>query len=623
MGGWVCVIGDGERSGLRSERLRRVFTIEGMPSLKLESLEPIRGYTALLWAWNPYGIPDVFLRKEQGTILLASGAITDLGDKTALPPTQEEVAQRILGLFLREGDRVVNQINGSFSLVFHDHGAGRTTIFVDRFASRPVWIGRDGNASVIGNFPSAMAAVKNESPRLNPGGLWSFFHAGRQVGSQGLYSGFRALMAGQKAVVERNGQVEILRWWKREYRPEPGFRPVRWGERVAEAVTNSAGRYRNISKSPHLFLSGGLDSRIAAAAWGKPLRTLSLCTQPNAETRIASRVARILGLSHLTIVRSPYWYHDTMSVSALIGSGLYLSQHAHFIRPVEQILGQDQDAEFLLGDLLENFNKHYFSPPERDILVFTPEAALEVLYRRAPYRINRLERLGKHFNKDIRGAFERSYRASLTEYVSQIRDVSDDPEDCYDTFFRWANIAVTPTFNMFTCIRALAKERNVCLDNQLTDVSLRIPARLRGKGVLHRWILYNLNKKVILIPDANTFLPPVVIPKARLITKQIRPWLGKLRRGVSKAGAQGVRLQTSGSWLLLHELYRKDDRYRRQIESLIFDQNLLPPDIFDHDEIKRTWTDYLGGDISLHFDVEALRSFASLQSLIPSGGVDY
>jgi hypothetical protein len=622
MGGWVCFIDDPERISVRSERLRRVFAIEGMPPLKIETHKYLENFQALLWAWSSRGVRDVFVKEDRGMTLLAAGAITDLGSLSSLPPTQEMTVERILDHYLDKSDTIIDQINGSFSLIFHDCRLARTAVFVDRFASRSVWVGREGKSTVIGNFPAAMAAVGSESPRLDAAGLWSFFHAGRQVGRQGLYSGMTALMAGQKAIIERSGQTRISSWWKREYKARYGLSSMRWGERLADALTTSARRYRNISGSPHLFLSGGLDSRIAAAALGQPLKTVSLCTQPNAETGIASRVSRILGLDHQIIVRSPYWYHDTMSASSLIGSGLYLNQHAHFVQPVQQVTSQDGASEFLLGDMLENFNKHYFTAPKSRRLSFDADSVIEVLYHRAPYRIGHPDRFGRHFRSEIRKGFQESYRAALSDFVSSIRNVSSEPEDCYDTLFRWANVGVTPTFNMITCIWPLAGERNIALDNVLNDASLEIPAGLRGKGILHRWILYHLNKRLVLVPDANTFLPPAVTPKARVITKRVRPWLGRIRRIVKSAGTQNARLLTSGSWLILHEMYRRDARYRAQIESLIFDGDVFLADIFDHDEIRRTWTQYLEGNIGLHFEIEALRSFGSLQRLTPFGRID-
>ena len=56
-----------------------------------------------------------------------------------------------------------------------------------------------------------------------------------------------------------------------------------------------------VTSEPYLFLSGGLDSRIAAAAYGEPLKTVTLYSKPNMETKLAYLTSKILGLEHKSI----------------------------------------------------------------------------------------------------------------------------------------------------------------------------------------------------------------------------------------------------------------------------------------------------------------------------------
>ena len=57
-----------------------------------------------------------------------------------------------------------------------------------------------------------------------------------------------------------------------------------------------------VTSEPHLFLSGGLDSRIAAAAYGEPLKTVTLYSKPNIETKLAYLTSKILGLEVTPII---------------------------------------------------------------------------------------------------------------------------------------------------------------------------------------------------------------------------------------------------------------------------------------------------------------------------------
>jgi hypothetical protein len=302
----------------------------------------------------------------------------------------------------------------------------------------------------------------------------------------------------------------------------------------------------------------------------------------------------------------------------LISSGIYLNQHAHFMAPVQKVALADPDSEFFLGDLLENFNKHYFYLPPGAHLSFSPETVGEALFRYTPYRIKEVHRLGRLFNRAIEAKLRTAFQTTLKEYAASVWDISENPADRLDMLLRWANVGVTPTFNMITCLWPLVKERNLYFDNDIDATSLKIPALLRGKGLLHKWILFHLDKKLSLLPDANTFLPPLFPVRAKNLAKKVRPWIGRLRRLPWDNKASRLRLGTSGSWPLLHELYRKDVRYRDQIERLIFDLDIFPPDIFDVREIKKTWEVFLAGDLGLSFEVETLRSFGSLQRIIRS-----
>jgi hypothetical protein len=621
MGGWISMFGRQSDFDARLIRFIKIFSVSSVPHLRTKRFTESPTFKTLFWAWNENSLPDLFLSEIGSFVLISFGVVTGLGSLCSLPTSQEEAMRKVLELWILHGDNAIGQINGSFSFLFYDKKMNKVTLFTDRFASRSVWISKEQDGLIVGNLPSAIAVMMQDPPEFDPAGLWSFFHAGRQLGCHGLYSNFQAMMAGQKAILSNDKKVVISHWFRRKYCPKEGESASNWGNRLAHALKNSALRHKKIAKSPHLFLSGGLDSRIVAAAFDQPLQAISLCTQHNMETRIAALVSRIIGLDHQILVRSPYWYYNTLDASALVSSGLYLNQHVHFIVPVNGTILHDEGAEFLLGDLLENFNKHYFSIPRGASLAFSPETVGDVLFNYCPYSIKNFSRLGRHFNKDIRNKLATRYQATLSEYANSFWDVSVDQADRLDTLLRWANVGVTPTFNMISCLWPLAKERNLYLDNELDELSLKIPASMRGRGILHKWILYHLNRKLVFVPDANTFLLPFFPKKAKILTRKLRPWLGKLRRSQREKNSFRPQLGTSGSWLLMHEMYRKDRLYREQIETMLFDSSIFPPDIFNLDGIKETWKEFLAGNVSLEFEIEALRSYGSLQRIVPCKGI--
>jgi len=622
MGGWITEIGAASDFVERLTRFEKIFTVNGVPSLRVETHIHTNHARTIMWAWNDFRVPDVYVKEtKEGFAIVLCGVITDLGHFGPLPNNQEATASQVLRLWIEHRDNLIKELNGSFSCLFYGPDKDEVTLFTDRFASRSVWFTKEKDLWIVGNFPSAIAAIKKNKPMIDPVGLWSLFHTGRHVGKHGLYFNTHCLLAGEKAVLSTTSEAIVSKWRQRRYVPDSSVKSRDWGVRITKALQESSQRYKSVCARPYIFLSGGLDSRIAAAAFGEPLKSVSLSTSPNAETRIASIVSKVVGIEHERIIRSPYWYLNTLDAAALISTGNFLTCHTHFIVPASDIASQNPGAEFFLGDLLENFNKHYFSMPDGNNLTYNSQNMMEILHSCVPYSIKDPQRLGIHFREEVRKSIEKKYREALEDYAKSLMDVSEDDADCMDTFLRWADVSVTPTYNMITCLWPFAGERNIFFDNEVNEISLKIPSKIRGAGLLHKWTLRHLNMILALIPDANTFLPPVFPKSIRIFAKKIRPTLGRIRRCAVHNSKSKPILKTSGSWLLKHEMYRKDSLYRKRIENLIVNESVFPSEIFDLKHIKNTWNEYMAGNISLHFEVEALLSFGSLHKMIICNGI--
>lgn len=624
MGGWITQIGNISDFDKRLARFEKTFNVDGVPSLRVEAHKHTDSAGTAIWAWNRFGIPDVYTHKtSEGAFIVLCGVITDLGRFGTPPNDRESTAPLLLKLWIEHKESLIKELNGSFSCLFYEPDKKQTTLYTDRFCSRSVWFTKENDLWIVGDFPSALAAMKKSGLKIAPVGLWSLLHTGRHVGKHGLYSNIQCLSAGGEAILSASPQATIDKWIQRRYTPENSVKTSDWGARIAAALKESSQRYKNVCRKPYIFLSGGLDSRIAAAAFGRPLKSISFANMPNAETKIASIVSKVVGIDHKTIIRSPYWYLNTFDASALISAGNFLTCHSHFIVPASEIASENPDAEFLLGDLLENFNKHYFSQINGQYPNYQPQNMMAILHSHVPYSLKNTQRLGIHIRQELRQKIEKTYREALSDFAESLLDVSENDADRLDTFLRWADVSVTPTYNMLTCLRTVAAERNIFFDNQVNDINLKIPAALRDNGILHKQILQHLNKMLPLIPDANTFLPPIMPKSIGTLTKKIRPTLGKIRRSAALKSKNKPVLKTSGSWGMMHQMYRKDPLYKGKIEELILDGNIFPEEIFDASSIKNTWEEYLAGDISLHIEINALLSFGLLNKLLPFNGIEF
>lgn len=622
MGGWISIIGDPSVFDHRLAKFKRIFSVEGVPTLRLEIDRDLPETRNIFWAWNNHTIPDVFYVRKDDYLLVLCGAITGLGSFGEILLERRLTTKRILELWIEYNDKVIEQLNGSFSCLFYNRHTKEASIYTDRFSSRSVWYAPEAESWVVGNFPSSIATMLKDNPKIDAAGLWSLFHASRHVGEHGLYHDIKTLLAGQKIVLSEGNGVVRKQWHHRQYEPINTRSAREWGHAIGDALITSSNRYKKVCKNPHLFQSGGLDSRIVAASFGQPLKTLTLCTTQNAESRIATMVSNTIGLEHETVIRSPYWYFDTRSAASLANSGNFFNSHNHFMIPARDICSDVPESEFFLGDMIENINKHYFAMPADGQWTCHPDDIYSVFYKYAQYTIPNVDRMGMHFNIKIAASAKEAYARSLKSHAQSLLGVSSEDADRFDTLLRWSDVSIHPAF-MRNCIWPIAGDRNIYFDNEFDKLSLQIPALIRGAGVVHKWILYHLCKRLALIPDANTLLPPMFGNRINKTAKKLRAIAGKFRQGMIHRTSNKPISKTQGSWLLLHELYRKDDRYRGTIEKLIHDESIFPSEIFDQKQIKRTWQEYLNGNTSLHFEIEALLSFGSLNKQIPSNGIEF
>lgn len=628
MGGWAVISGEPAHLSAQIRHFEQVFSVPGVPALHVEKRVFSNRFHLLSWAWSLPPIPDVYVAESPDSrcALVLEGYITELGKGEPAPGDQNAAASLVLERWRTRGIAAVNELNGSFSCAFLDARTHRVTLVTDRFASRSVWFSHEETVWYAGNYPSALASIQRHSPSLNPAGLWSLFTSGRHIGPHGLYRGMTNLQAGQQAVLEvRPSAMSRISYWNhKRYKPERGIPPRSWSIQIADGLRAASGRLITVTPAPHIFLSGGMDSRLAVGALGATARTVTLTSSArNMNVRIAERVSAFTGATHTTLQRGPYWYLDTFEAAALVSGGNYNLRNAHFMVPVQEISAATPGASFMLGDLLENFNKHYVKPVFDVEAGFVPEDLPDLFHRLFPYTNPEPHRLNLLFRPHVAATLFEGWKQALIELGRTLTPISEDSRDCLDTLFRWNNCSTCPTYLMFECIRPLATERNLMFDNDLLDLLLRIPADLRGAEVLHPWTLWHLQKGLALIPDSNYWLPPVVPKKVKKLTKKVRPFLGRTRRAVKARRLEGPVIQTEGSWHMLFEWYRKDPKHRDYIEHCLFDDGCFPPEIFNTDRIRDCWRDFLSGtrNKATAYELDMLLTFGLLHRQIPTTGI--
>ncbi len=624
MAGWILVVGRAEPMGDKLARLQRTFSVSSMPEFVAHCVELSPTAQLLQWSWGDRSDVDLSVAKEMNAAAIVDGYLTSWRTNGLRKADHAGSACEDL---LGSGQGAVSSFNGSFACVRLDLVNMQASVWADRIASRPVWFAAQDGTWYVGNSTAAMATVMERQPKLNPAGLWSLFLSSRHVGSEGLYAGFRNLHGGEVADLSRSAShLAIRKWWSLGFSPDHTRSAGSWGEEIAAQLQTSAKRLLSVSPSPHLFLSGGLDSRIAMGALGESVKGVTLTSTPNnMNVRIARRAAHWAGASHQTIERSANWYLDRFEAAALLAGGNYNLAHAHYLAPIPVVQSENSGATFLLGDLLENFNKHYFKPENGRPWRFVPENIPTFYGQLYSYMHPDVERLRRLFQPEVASVLEEAWRAEFVDICRDVRSVSDDDKDCFDALFRWYDCSLCPTYLMLECIRPLARERNLMFDNDMLDLLTRIPAELRGAGVLHPWTLWHLNKRLAVLPDSNYWLPPMTPKLVKQLARKVRPIAGRIRRKAARArNGTAPAVKTEGSWHMLGTRYRDDERHREFIEAVLNDPSCFPAEIFRPEAICALWKMFLSDPSTKkhYFEINMLLSFGLLHRLVPTSGMD-
>lgn len=630
MSGWILIINGSRAFEKQVDKFKNVFSIEGHPPLQIKKTGIGKGNVLLSWAWtnrDHFADIAVYLSDSKQWLILIAGVVTDLGTYGPADTDQVKTAKKILELWNSRGKDILAELNGSFSILIFNRIANKTVCITDRIASRSQWYSKEKDTLYFGNFPSTIAIFRKEI-NLDGAGLWALLAASRPIAGHSLFYEIRSLQAGQIGYFDSSGKKSVIDWYELRYQPEKKVSANEWGEQIAGGLKASAERVVRYSSTPYLFLSGGLDSRIAAAAFGSAVKTVTLTSHPNMNSRIAEKVAKRLNIRHKTIIRDPYYYLDSFTAAALLSSGNYSITHAHFINAVIKITRETQNASFLLGDLLENFNKHYFKPGvvkefhHKNVPVKDLPGMFNKLYSYSYKDFDEIENL---INPGIAGQCRQNWSDELMELVKRVSPVSEHREDVLDALFRWYNNNFCPTNLMNDCMKPLGEVRNLMFDRFMIDLVLRVPAAVKTRGILHRKVLKCLDNGLLFIPNSNFWLPPIVPEVMNKITGKIRPALGNFRRKIIAIGKRktGPIVKTEGSWHMPHEWYRKDPKYKSFIHSILFSNKAIPGEILSNKMIQNYWHEFQAGDIFNTFIIDTLLTFGLIHQRIPARGIKF
>lgn len=507
---------------------------------------------------------------------------------------------------------IADRIYGSFSIIYFNTTNNVVYCISDRIASRPIWMKVD-KKSIIISTNAILIAQANDNSSYDMGALGSLFLYGGPVEPQkSIYTGIESLEPGIIFSTGINAPTKRIHWYQYKHKPDYKIKRNEWVDLAAQRLQESATRILNCSRQPLIFFSGGVDSRLAAAAiravGGDPL-LVTLGDDVNLEVNVARKAADALDCEHKLILRDPHWYLRNLSNSVFETSGSFVWTHGHFSSAYNILRSENTFDAAMLGDFCEAFSKLCFSVDGRRNSIWTPQEFLE-LFDSLPlplYRPYNRELTLKLFNPKTRNQIEEALRNDIFLRYNRICSISEDFRVVGDSFFRWHTAATIATFSMFLDIRSAGPERSIMFDKDVHALLEILPGKMRDMNNLGASIMKKLWPQAAYVVNSNSLIPVIWPNKIHHTAKRIKPYLGRLRRLI-----YGSSHKTTASFPEKSFLYLNDSEWHKFMESIFSNPDYFDTELFNYNAIKEHWTTFCKGNLSVANDLEKLMEIALL-----------
>jgi hypothetical protein len=496
-------------------------------------------------------------------------------------------------------EALAGRLNGSFALVEWRRGRG-LTVLTDRFGSRMLYVARLADSWAVASEPSLLWHASGGRLGIDPAALGSLLVRSAPAGGRLLFDVGRRCTAGRLDRFADDGEEQSTVWYEPVYAPTSGRSTRAWANDLVDALRGSAKRLQPLMARPVLFLSGGMDSRLALAALKDHpgLRAVTLGARPNVESRVAQAAAAAVGVPWSLGGSEERWTLDTLDHAATAFGALYSPLEAHFGGYLQEAAAQPGGPDSaLLGDFLEAFAKLLGSSQAASIPASASTCDLVDGIARLDKEFppDMIERMGALLRPEVRDQVLPAWRADLTQSLEEALALTPTRPLALDLLLRWREAPTVLTFGMIQDVRSRIAERSLSMCTQMHDLMLSMPGDVRDSGRLHPLALQRLAPSLALLPDANTMLPAGTPKALRSWVAKTRFRVGRLRRKTAVSAGR-VERRTAGSWPSVDVKAVLDPVWRARFEDVINDPSAIPPDLFDLDAVQASWKRFADGD---------------------------
>jgi asparagine synthase (glutamine-hydrolysing) len=224
-----------------------------------------------------------------GGVAVVHGVLSATGDRSEDPDD-------LFPVLLDDPAAVLSDLEGPFALAAVDTTEDRVVLATDKAGSRPLYYADDERFAFASEVKALLPYCRD--PTVDVRGVTDLLQMGYVVGERTLVEGVRALPPAT-LLTHTDGETTVRPYWRPSFDryPQTDY-PSHWLRSFSGSVDDVAG---TVDSDLSLWLSGGIDSRVTAAALRANDRTFDTLTYYNKTGKdpdIAAAVADSLGVEN-------------------------------------------------------------------------------------------------------------------------------------------------------------------------------------------------------------------------------------------------------------------------------------------------------------------------------------
>jgi len=340
--GLACVFSPDPRARAHVDDMaRQLVVIENTRQSGFDSPPVALRTRTVPWVEQPIARDPV-----TGTILILLGRAR-LG-------TREIPAETLLKKFLRDGQKALTHLGGSFGVFVWEPLTGTLIVAMDRLATKKVYVWHSGETTLVSTELRALLGHPQAPREIDEMAVEQFLITSHLVDTRSLIRDVSVLPLGTITRIDRTG-MSFERYWTPRIAPAHDDGLDKWADRLADvlspAVTACCG-----DEPPLLPLSGGLDARSVAAfippALAAAAMTGSFGHGHCYDVRYGRRIARALGAPFSRLPIPEDFFRQYLGAVQMLGDGEVSIEALPMYRLIQMGLAGRTMLTGYLGDAL-------------------------------------------------------------------------------------------------------------------------------------------------------------------------------------------------------------------------------------------------------------------------------